>query len=134
MPTAVLILLVLFAFQTMGTKVNRFQDSAVERQKLRRETEIAFLETGDHENLRHVAVVENRVCRKVPCHLAERRLQGGLATRAADTGFGIADNTRSHIHHAGFHQRLDGKVRSRGIAAGIRYESRPGNVRAAELR
>ena len=61
-------------------------------------------------------------------------MSDGFAARAADAGFGIAHDPGSAIDRTGLDQRPDREIGRRGVAAGIRDQSRAGNSLAAELR
>ena len=83
---------VFHAGDSRGAEVDGLQDAAVERQKLRGEAELVFFEARDLQHFRHVAMVEDGVRREVFGDLAEAGFQAGLASGAADAGFGVADD------------------------------------------
>ena len=62
------------------------------RQQLRGEAEFALFEAGGLQHFRHVAVVQDRVGGEVLGDFAEAGLEAGLAARAADARFGVADD------------------------------------------
>jgi len=100
----------------------------------RGEAEFRLFDSGRHEDLGHMPVIENRVGREIPGHFAKTGLEAGLPPRAADTGLGVAHIPRSPVDDSGFDQRADREVGSRGIAAGVRNQPRAGNAFAAILR
>ena len=88
----------------------------------------------DLQHLGHVPVRQDGVGREVLGDLAEAGLEAGLAARAADARFGVADDARGAVDHAGFDQRPDGQVGGRRIAARVGHQARAGNALAAEFR
>src|SRR6478752_6950280 len=78
-------------------------------------------------------VLQNRISGEIVSDFAETGLQRRLAARAADTGFGVANDARLAPDYARVDQGLDRQVRSSRIAAGIRDQPRAGNAGAAEL-
>ena len=78
-------------------------------------------------------MIEDRIGREVFGHFAEAGLEAGLAARAADAGFGVADDAGCAVDDAGFEQRPDGQVGGRGIAAGVGDQARAGDALAAEF-
>ena len=110
-----------------GAEVDGFEDAAIERQELRGEAELALFEAGDLEHFGDVAMVQDGVRREVFGDLAEAGFEAGLASRAADAGFGVADDAGGAIDHAGFDERAEGEVGGGGVAAGVGDEARGGD-------
>src|ERR1022692_2865101 len=83
---------------------------------------------------RHVPeVVQDGVRRKVPGDLAEAGLEAGLASRAADTGFGVADDAGGAIDHAGLYQGTERQIGGGGVTARVGNEARGRDEVAAKL-
>ena len=117
-----------------GPEVDGLEDAAIERQELRGEAELVLFEAGDLEHFGDVAVVEDGVRREVFGDFAEAGLEAGLASRAADAGFGVADDAGGAIDHAGFDQRAEGEIGGGGVAAGVGDEARGGDAGRGKTR
>jgi RNA polymerase sigma factor (sigma-70 family) len=70
-----------------------------------------------------VPVGEDGVGGKVLRHLAEVRLEAGLAAGSADAGLGVADDAGGPVHHARGNERRDGEVGGGRVAARIGDEA-----------
>ena len=88
-----------------AAEVDRLQNAAVDRDQLRGEAEFALFEPRVQEHFRHVAVIEDRVGGEVLRHFAEAGLERRLAARAADAGFGVADDARGRSIRPAFDER-----------------------------
>ena len=110
---------VFHAGDSRGAEVEGLQYSAVERQELRGEAEFVFFEARDLQHFRHVAMVEDGVRREIFGDLAEARFQAGLASGAADAGFGVAHDAAGAIDYASLHKGADGQIGGGGVTAGI---------------
>jgi hypothetical protein len=113
--------------------VDGFEDAAFYGQQVRGEAEFRLVEAGDHQDFGDVAMIEHRIDGEVVGDFAEAGLEGGLAPGAAHAGLGVADDSGGSIGHPGCDQRLNGKVRGRGVTAGIRDQASGANSLAAEL-
>ena len=94
---------------------------------MRCKAEFVFVEAGDVEDFRHVAMVKDRIGREVFGDLAEAGLQAGLASRPADTGLGVANNAGGAIDDTSLQQRTKGEVRGGGVAAWVGNQTRRRN-------
>ena len=82
----------------------------------------------------YVPVLQHAIRAEILRHLAEMRLQARLAPRAGDARLRIANDLRARRDCAGLHQRAQGQVRRRRIAARVRNEARPADLVAVEFR
>ena len=103
------------------------------RDELRGEAELAFLESRSTQDLGNVAVIQNRIGRKVLGDLAKAGLERGFASRAANAAFCVADDSEFARDCARFDQRLNRQIRSGRIAARIRDQPRACHAASAEF-
>src|SRR5689334_9449174 len=80
-----------------------------------------------------MAVIENRVSRKIRRHLAKTGFEARLPSGAADAGFRIANDPRRAIDNSARKERLNSQVRRSRIATGISDKPGSGDSLAAEL-
>ncbi len=80
-----------------------------------------------------MAVIEHGINREIIRDFAKTSLKTRLAAGAADAGLGVANDSGCPVDNAGGDQGSNGEVGGRGIAAGIRDQSRATNALAAEF-
>ena len=88
-----------------------------------RKAKIALFETRNHQHLRDVPVVENRVSGEILRYFAERGFECRFAASAGNARLRIADDPGAEIDDAGIDQRFDGEVCRCWITTGVGNES-----------
>ena len=132
-PAAVNVEQLLAGFDIARAQVNGLQNSPIDGNQVSGETELGLIQTGDHQDLGHVAVIEHRIDRKIPGDFAEAGAEASLAPGAAHARLGVADDSRGAIDRSSGDQRLDGEIGGGGIATGIRDQARAANPLPAEF-
>src|ERR1035441_3979314 len=78
-------------------------------------------------------MVENGVRREVFGDLAEAGVEAGLAPRAADAGFSVADDATGAIDAASLYQGAESEIGGGGVTARVGDEASGGGEVAAEF-
>ncbi len=115
------------------TEVDGFENAALNGNELRGEAEFGFFEAAVREHFGHVAMFEDRIRREIFRDFAEAGFERGLAARAADTAFRVADDAAFAIDDTGFDERTQSEIRGGRIAAGVRDKLRAARFLAMEF-
>src|ERR1035441_271688 len=87
--------------------INRGKDAPCDGKKMGRKNKVLLRKRQLLEHFWQMAVMEKAVRPKVLIDFGKMQLVAGFAARSGNTGFGIGDNPRAHVHPACFEQRSE---------------------------
>jgi len=103
--------------------VDRGQNSARERQQMRRKHDLVFRETGMLEDLGRMPVREQPIGLEILVDFDEMQIAARILAGAARAGLAIANNAGVRGDPTGFRERAQSKDHAGGITAGIGNQS-----------
>src|SRR6202795_1686018 len=113
--------------------VDRGEDSACERQKVRRENNLRLAQTGVFKNFRCVAVREETVGLEIFIHFDEVKIAARVFARAAGTGLAVANDARAVSKQTRLGKRPQSENHASRVTTGVRNQTGFGNFVRIEL-